>query len=51
MTSQEAARIILEEAGKPISPKEITRIALERRLVVGNAQDPVQSHAQTIERT
>ena len=50
MTIQEAAKIILEEAGRPISSKEIARIALERRLVVSSAQDPVQSHAQTIEK-
>jgi hypothetical protein len=50
MTIQEPAQIILEEVGKPISSKEVARIALDRRLVVSNAQDPVQSHAQAIEK-
>lgn len=50
MTIQEAARIILEEMGRPLSSKEIAKIALERRMVSSTAQDPVQSHAQTIEK-
>lgn len=51
MTTQEAAKIILEEAGKPISSKEIAKIALERRLVVSSAQDPVQSLPRLLKRT
>lgn len=50
MTIQEAAQKILEEFGRPLSSKEIAGIALDRRMVFSNAQDPVQSHAQTIEK-
>jgi len=49
-TIQEAAHNILEEFGKPLNSKEIARIALERRMVESMAKDPVQSHAQTIEK-
>ena len=50
MTIQEAAYKTLEEIGKPISSKEIARIALDRQMVSSTAQDPIQSHAQTIEK-
>lgn len=50
MTSQEAAYKLLNEVGKPLSSKELARIALERRMVSSVAQDPVASHAQTIEK-
>lgn len=50
MTIQEAARKILEEMGKPFSSRGIAKIALERRMVSSTAQDPIQSHAQTIEK-
>jgi undecaprenyl pyrophosphate synthase len=50
MTIQEAARRILEEMGKPLSSRDIAKIALERRMVSSTAQDPIQSHAQTIEK-
>jgi uncharacterized Zn finger protein len=50
MTIQKAAYKILEEMCKPISSKEIARIALDRRMVSSTAQDPIQSHAQTIEK-
>jgi hypothetical protein len=50
MTIQEAANEILKEVGKPISAKEIARIALDKRKVSSSAQDPIQSHAQTIEK-
>jgi hypothetical protein len=50
MTIQEAAHNILNEFGKPLNSKEIARIALERRLVDSVAKDPIQSHAQTIEK-
>lgn len=50
MTIQEAAYEILKELGKPISAKEIARIALDKRKVSSSAQDPIQSHAQTIEK-
>jgi hypothetical protein len=50
MTIQEAARIILEEFGKPMHSKEIAKIALERRLVDSKAQGPISSLAQTIEK-
>jgi hypothetical protein len=49
-TIQEAAHNILQEFGKPLNSKEIARIALERRMVESMAKDPVQSHAQTIEK-
>ena len=41
---------ILNEVKKPISSKELARLALERRMVRSAAQDPVQSYAQTIEK-
>jgi hypothetical protein len=50
MKIQEAAYNILEEFGKPLNSKEIARIALERRVVDSLAKDPIQSHAQTIEK-
>jgi len=50
MTIQEAAYQILKELGKPLSSKEIARIALEKNMVKSTAQDPTQSHAQTIEK-
>jgi hypothetical protein len=50
MTSQEAAYKLLNEVGKPLSAKDLARIALERRMVSSVAQDPVASHAQTIEK-
>lgn len=50
MTIQEAAHQILDESRNPLSSKEIARIALERRMVISTAQDPIQSHAQTIEK-
>ena len=50
MTIQEAAYKLLNEAGKPLSSKELAKIAIERRMVSSAAQDPIQSHAQTIEK-
>ena len=50
MTIQEAAYKILEEMGKPLNSREIAKIALDRRMVSSTAQDPIQSHAQTIEK-
>lgn len=50
MTIQEAAYKILEEMDKPISSREIAKIALDRRMVSSTAQDPIQSHAQTVEK-
>jgi hypothetical protein len=52
MTIQEAAHIILEEFGKPMSSKEISRIALDRGMVSSRpgTKDPKSSHAQTIEK-
>jgi hypothetical protein len=47
---QEAAHNILEETGKPLSSREIAKIALERRMVTSRAQDPVFSHATSIEK-
>jgi hypothetical protein len=50
MTIQEAAHQILEELGKPLRSKDIAKMALEKRMVSSLAQDPIQSHAQTIEK-
>ena len=50
ITIKEAAYKILKESGKPISSKEIAQIALNRQMVRSVAQDPIQSHAQTIEK-
>ena len=50
MIIQKAAHQILEEEGKPISSKEIARIALERGLVISIAKNPIQSHSQSIEK-
>ena len=50
MTIQEAAYQILKESGKSLSSKDIANIALEKHMVISNAQDPTQSHAQTIEK-
>ncbi len=50
MRIQEAARNILEEFGKPLSSREIARIALERRMVFSRAKDPIFSHASSIEK-
>ena len=50
MTIQEAACQILKDVQKPLSSKEIAQIALEKKMVSSIAQDPIQSHAQTIEK-
>jgi hypothetical protein len=50
MTIQEAARIILEEFGKPMPSKEIAKIALERRMVSSRAEETINSLAQTIDK-
>lgn len=50
MTIQEAAYQILKQLGKPLSSKYIAKIALEKHMVISNAKDPTQSHAQTIEK-
>jgi hypothetical protein len=50
MTIQKAAYEILNEIGKPISSKELAQIALNKQMVSSTAQDPVASHAQTIEK-
>ena len=50
MTIQKAAYEILKKVGKPVSSKELAQIALERKMVMSFAQDPIQSHAQTIEK-
>jgi len=50
MTIQEAAYQILKESGKPLSSRNIAHIALEKNMVSSTAQDPTQSHAQTIEK-
>lgn len=50
MTIQKAAFDILNEVGKPLSSRELAKIALDRGMVTSYAKDPVQSHAQTIEK-
>ena len=50
MTIQEAASNILNEVGKPLSSRELAKMALERGMVTSYAKDPTQSHAQTIEK-
>lgn len=50
MTIQEAAYKLLNEKGNPVSSRELAQIALERQMVSSTAQDPVASHAQTIEK-
>lgn len=50
MTIQEAAYKILKDLGKPLSSRDIAHIALEKNMVTSTAQDPTQSHAQTIEK-
>ena len=50
MTIQRAAYEILRELGKSTSAKEIARIALARGMVTSRAQDPIESHSQTIEK-
>lgn len=50
MTIQKAAYKLLNERGKPMSSKELARLALERKMVSSSAQDPVFSLATTIEK-
>jgi oligopeptide/dipeptide ABC transporter ATP-binding protein len=50
MTIQEAAYKILEEAGKPLTSKEIAVIALNKHMVISNAKDPPFSLASTIDK-
>ncbi len=50
MTIQEAAYKLLSEKGRPQSSKELAKMALDRKMVTSAAQDPVASHAQTIEK-
>ncbi len=50
MTIQEAAHKLLSEVMKPLSAKDLAKMALERHMVSSEAQDPIASHAQTIEK-
>jgi hypothetical protein len=51
VTIQKTAAEILKEAKVPISAKEIAKLAIEKGLVKkSNAQDPIQSLSQTLER-
>jgi hypothetical protein len=50
MTIQEAARIIIEEFGKPMLSKDISKIAIDRGMVSSNAMDPINSLAQTLDK-
>ena len=49
MTIQVTAHVILSEAKKPMSAKELAQIALDRGFP-SSAKDPVQSLAQTLEK-
>lgn len=50
MKVQEAAYKILGEEGRPVSSREIAKIALERGWVTSGSNDPVFSIASTIEK-
>ena len=50
MTIQEAANSLLQEAGNPMSSKDLARLALDRHMVGSTARDPIQSLAQTLEK-
>ena len=50
MTIQEAAHSLLQEAGNPMSSKDLACLALDRRMAGSTARDPVQSLAQTLEK-
>ena len=49
-TAQEAAHTILGELKAPTASKDLARLALERGLLTSNAQKPIDSLAQTIEK-
>ena len=49
MTVQEAATLILEKIGHPLSSKELAKMVLKQRLVKSNAADPERSLASTID--
>ncbi len=51
MSMQEAAYALLSEAGAPMRAREIAEVAFARGLVASEAQDPVRSLAQTLEKT
>jgi len=51
MTFQSVAHKLLADEGKPLSSRELARIALARGLVSSNARDPIESLAQTLEKT
>lgn len=50
MTIQTAARDLLHEEGKPLSSRELARRALDRGMVTSKARDPIESHAQALEK-
>lgn len=50
MTIQTAAENLLHEEGKPLSSRELARRALDREMVTSKARDPVESHAQALEK-
>lgn len=50
MTIQEAIHTILIELKRPLSSKELAKMALERHMVASNAKDPVFSLASTVEK-
>ena len=50
MTIQTAAFDLLKEEGKPLSSRELARRALAHGMVTSHAKDPVESHAQSLEK-
>src|SRR6478672_11110395 len=51
MTVHETAHKLVSEAGHPLKPKEIAKLALENGLETSSAKDPILSIAGTIEKT
>lgn len=50
MTAQEAAHTLLNEIGRPMTSRELAKMALDRHMVVSNSKDPVFSLASTVEK-
>jgi len=50
VTIQTAALDLLQEEGNPLSSRELARRALDRAMVTSKARDPIESHAQALEK-
>jgi hypothetical protein len=50
MKANEAAKIILEQVGRPLKATEIVELAFKQGLIASHAKDSVKSFAQTIEK-